>query len=336
MQIHKVVKRTLVATSLMAAGVFVQILLEPLPTVPPEDIQYTNNLKEIVEALDRIQNLERLVAEIPSLNDQSGTGRNPINRVGLPDLEMALSTLRAADQYGYTVVASNSNEVLVSVPVSRPVDDDKQVQTAKLLQSVKAGQLTKELPNGKVVLTAPKSMMVGDVREVEAQVGVNVDEEKLRQVFREGDQHFERAVGVSHKMRAVLYGSSAFGITNVSEQTQDITEGFPSQWRWSVSANREGAQYLTAVLYAIVSTPTEERQVIVDTFRQDIVVEVRPLSWSDYLQMGVNAVKSSWEALVAVLSIVSGATLLKFIKDWWRRRKLTTTPQGSNPQSETT
>jgi hypothetical protein len=321
MRIYKVIKRTLVALALMLTGVLLQSWLDVSRAPPSEDIEYASNLKDIVDALDRIQGVDRLVSHDPSLTGQSGTGVFPVGRGDSRGLEIALSTLRSADQYGYTVLASNSNEVLVSVPVRRLTDDDKQVQTAKLLQSIRAGEMTKELPKGKVVLTAPKSMMVGDVREVEAQVGVNVDEEKLREVFRAGDQHFERAVGVSHKMRAVLYGPAAFGITDLSEHTQDITEGFPSQWRWSVTANREGSQSLTAVLYAIVSTSTEERQVIVDTFRQDIVVEVRPLGWVDYADMGVNAVKSSWEALVALLSIVSGATLLKFIKDWWRKRK---------------
>jgi hypothetical protein len=93
----------------------------------------------------------------------------------------------------------------------------------------------KALPVGKIVLRAPKEMKVGDVRQVDANIGLDVPSDVLEKELRPEDQKLEGSAHLSRKMEASLVGVG-FKIIPLKPEQQTIAIGFPSVWSWSVEA----------------------------------------------------------------------------------------------------
>jgi nitrogen fixation/metabolism regulation signal transduction histidine kinase len=151
------------------------------------------------------------------------------------------------------------------------------------LESMKAlGLKYAELPDGKVALNAPSQMRAGQPHQVEARVGIGVSQEKLEAAFKQGDQHFSGTAKVSYRMSAQLSGPS-FKIQETTPSQQLVAFGVPTMWRWIVEAEEEGSQDLTVTLYAVVPNDNSgEVSLLVDTFTQRILVEVKELTWSEW------------------------------------------------------
>jgi hypothetical protein len=175
---------------------------------------------------------------------------------------------------------------------------DNQLENLIKHKIVVIGEVLKKLPDGKIVIDAPKRMKVDDTRTVYANVGVNVPFEHLRKHLRPEDQSLEGALKVSNEMYATLTGE-AFGIARNSPETQGVAEGFPTIWSWNVKAEKEGEQQLEATLYAIIPDASGGKTTIqyIDSYRQTIGISVKKQSWTDWL-------KSSKEALDNVKALV--------------------------------
>ena len=127
------------------------------------------------------------------------------------------------------------------------------------------GNAIEALPKGKIVLNAPSAMTVGQKREVQANVGIDVPVETLKKHLGAQDQQIVGALSVSSEMIAALSGPD-FTIESITPEQQSIARGFPTVWSWNVTANEDGEQELEATLYALVSN-TRQR---VDSYSQKI------------------------------------------------------------------
>lgn len=231
---------------------------------------------------------------------------------------------------GVSLVASADKRILLSVPVDalaqfprlQPPSDVE--QSLAYLQMRDLGATIHTLPDGKVTLNAPSQMTVGDVREVSALVGVGVAKEKLEEVFRQGDQHFSGDAKISHKMRARLTGAN-FKIEGVTTEEQVVALGLPTMWKWKVDAALEGTQTLTAMLYAVVASGKDEVEIMVDSYDQNITVDVKPLTLRSAWESAKTAFEEAtamWIAVTTFLAAVLSYTGRKFGKFMrWIRSK---------------
>ncbi|PND29091.1 hypothetical protein [Sinorhizobium sp. M4_45] len=211
------------------------------------------------------------------------------------------------------MVASGDDRVLLSVPTQLisqslllsgiPTMNGEGEDTA-LRQMRSLGETIQSLPDGKVALNAPTQMTVGEPREISAVVGVGVPTEELAEVFRKGDQHFSADAKVSHKMVARLTGAN-FKVEEYTTGQQLIALGNPTMWKWRVTASLEGTQTLTAMLYAVVTNGKDDVEVLIDTYDQEITVEVKPMTWMETFSAIKNSVKEAWEIWLAVGGLVS-------------------------------
>jgi hypothetical protein len=181
-------------------------------------------------------------------------------------------------------------------PAAPPASEISKMQSQAL--SLKA------LPVGKIVLRAPKEMKVGDVRQVDANVGLDVPLDVLTKDIRSEDQKLEGSAHLSAKMEASLVGVG-FKITPLKPDQQTIAIGFPSVWSWSVEAKEQGDQELEATLYPILSDGRQR----VDSYTQKINVNVREKTWGESFEAFAHefdAAKSVAVGLFGLVALVAG------------------------------
>jgi hypothetical protein len=190
------------------------------------------------------------------------------------------------------------------------------------------GQQLAALPKGNIVLHAPVTMKVTERSRVDANVGINVPLEVLRQQVPSTDQTFEGSPHVSDDMAATLTGAG-FKIEAITPEQQSIAEGFPTVWSWYIEAKEPGDQELVATLYAIVGT----ERLRVDSWTQKITVNVIELSWSEWLQ----ALSHEIDAVKAVAMTVGGIATagLGWFGILLSRRKKKTSPPKRKPKPAT-
>ena len=211
-----------------------------------------------------------------------------------------------------------------SVPSSSGGPPQSTGLPSQLAQMRTLGQELEQLPKGKIYLSAPIEMKVGDKRVVEARVGVGVPDDVLKGHARTGDQNTVAPLRVSHEMVATLSGL-AFAITPITPERQTVAEGFPTVWEWEVKAKQEGAQELEATLYVLVPDVTSgtARQRI-DSYTQKINVSVTPQTWGEWFasaREGIDAVKAIVVGLASITTFALGWLGISFKR---RRRSLPT------------
>ncbi len=184
------------------------------------------------------------------------------------------------------------------------------------------GDRLRKLPEGRVVLLAPKTMQVNDKREVEARVGYAVPIEVLKKGASSGEEAGEGAVRVSVQMAAVLTGPG-FAIEPVTPEEQSVAKGFPTVWKWNVAAKESGSQELEATLFAIMPY-SEEVRLRIDSYVQTITVNVREETWNETFGAfggAVESVGNGLDQLKGILVTLFGAGITVFGWLKLRRRK---------------
>jgi hypothetical protein len=188
---------------------------------------------------------------------------------------------------------------------------DQRVMDGPIAKILRDRQATLEqLPTGKIVLEAPKAMKVGEVREVHANVGINVPIEVLRKHSRiEDTQSTEGALRVSSEMIAVLTGPG-FKIIATKPEQQSVAEGFPSVWSWDIEARQEGEQELEATLYVLLPSADKSSRQRIDSYTHKIGVSVKDQTWGEWL-------KSRKEEIDAVKALtITGAGAITVVLGW--------------------
>ena len=169
------------------------------------------------------------------------------------------------------------------------------------------GNLVSALPQGDIVLDAPSEMKVGDKRQVDANVGINVPIEDLQKKPQTSNQQIKGKARVSSKMSATLNGAG-FKIASITPEIQEIAEGFPTVWSWNVEAQASGEQELEAVLY-VFPDGDKNSKLRVKSFTQKINVSVREKTLDEWLKTiggDVDTVKGIVVAVGGAATMVIG------------------------------
>jgi hypothetical protein len=157
------------------------------------------------------------------------------------------------------------------------------------------GKTLQGLPEGNIVLYAPNAMRVGERRNVQANVSINVAMETVRKRLDSRTQTFEGWLRVSSEMDATLNGPG-FKIDAFTPERQTIAEGFPTVWSWNVEAEQEGEQELEVTLYAVVGSDRQR----IDSYDQKITVSVREQTWREWLDSLSHEVDTAKTILLAL------------------------------------
>jgi hypothetical protein len=218
-----------------------------------------------------------------------------------------------------TEVASADLPSKPSVP-AQTVDEKPTVPQLSEVEKFLAefGAQLKKLPKGQIVLFAPKAMKVGDKREVEARVGFKVPLEALQKSSSNEATSSGGVLRVSVEMAATLTGPG-FTIEPVTPEEQPVAEGFPTVWKWNVSANDSGSQQLEVTVFAIVPDAGGEVRRRIDSYVQTIAVSVRERTWSDTFETFNKAVESIGASLDGIKGIIlallgAGATVMGWLR----------------------
>jgi hypothetical protein len=159
---------------------------------------------------------------------------------------------------------------------------------------------------GKIVLRAPMNMKVGDIRQVDANVGIDVPLETLQGNLRPGDQKVVGLARLSAEMAAVLVGAG-FKIKPLSPEQQTIAVGFPTVWSWSVEASEQGEQVLEATLYALLPEGAHTPLQRVDSYIQKISVDVRERTWGEWFEAFGKQFDTAKSVVVALFGLATVA-----------------------------
>jgi hypothetical protein len=179
--------------------------------------------------------------------------------------------------------------------------------------------MLEQLPRGRIVLNAPRTMKVSETRAVYANVGINVPIELLRKYSRSEDQSHESLLRVSSEMVAVLTGPG-FAITATTPEQQGVAEGFPTVWSWNVEAKQEGEHELEATLFVLLpSGGYKSVQQRIDSYIHKIGVSIKEQSWSEWLRSRrdeIDAVKT-----IALTLFSAGTAILGWLGWTYTRRR---------------
>jgi hypothetical protein len=185
------------------------------------------------------------------------------------------------------------------------------------------------LPQGQIILLAPKVMTVGDKQKLEARVGLNVSFDQIAKSISSARNVEQGTLHVSPEMIATLDGAG-FKITPLTPEKQSIGQGLTTAWSWTVDAEQEGDRELTATLYALVTMPGSEVRQRIDSYAQNIHVAVRARTFGEWLEYLSKQAKSLNGLVVAGVGI---ATAFGISLHWRRKGQSVSKEDAPSPLS---
>lgn len=168
------------------------------------------------------------------------------------------------------------------------------------------GAAVSRLPDGQLMLQAPKNMAVEDTRIVTAVVGVDVQNLPSSLPVKEDTQTVRGELKVSYQMSAELVGGG-FEIERLTPEIRAVPMGLVTNWKWKVKATSPGDTTLEATLYAHMSSTDGVTPVVVSTYSQPVSISVRAQSWGEWIQSAttaVNAAQALWLSVAAFGGVV--------------------------------
>jgi len=223
-------------------------------------------------------------------------------------------------------IKSNRTSLLRPSTAGQPVSEVAQRNPQETEAVIRAqmdelGKTLESLPKGNIVLNAPAHMVVGDQREVRANVGYNVPIEKLRQELGKSSQQVQGSLRLSTEMAATLTGPG-FKIDGLTSESQAVAAGFPTVWKWNVTAKQDGDEELEATLYAVILRGDKITRLRVESYTQKITVNVQPRTWGEWLTSVSEEVGNVKTVLLAVSGLVTGGLAWLGISwRWWPTAK---------------
>lgn len=223
--------------------------------------------------------------------------------------QLAVATL-APDQSKIKALMNSLPELFINGLTLKATSDSQQIEDS--------GKKLRHLPDGRIILIAKSEMKIGDVAMAEVRVGVGVPDNQMRAELPLSTQLTEGALKVSSQMLAKLTGAG-FKIEPQSPEQQSVAKGFPTVWTWTIEAQHEGRQELTATLYAL--DPGKKQPQWLGSAQKQITVLVRPQSFMEWLGSLSMAVK-------LIAGIVTGiAAIVGVWFKFWRKPKKKPAPR---------
>ncbi len=168
--------------------------------------------------------------------------------------------------------------------------------------------------SGSIAHNAPSSMHLDDTVVIQVLVSPSISPEELQNRITENGPVVTAGLTITPKMKAELIPANpdAFHIQAVHDNAvQLLTSTEPTEWKWLVTANQEGAQLLYLTVYRLIDYGGESwRQVT--SYRDVINVDVTlPQRLAGF----------DWKWLVGiVVTIVLGSILAPIFVQRWNKR----------------
>jgi hypothetical protein len=137
-------------------------------------------------------------------------------------------------------------------------------------------QLTNTL-RGNIIHSAPSNMQVGETAEVTLLVSPSLSTDELASEITTSDEIRTAAINITPWMLAELISPNpdAFNIRPIHEDAQQpLSTVEPTEWKWLVTAEEEGAGRLLLVISRLVQVEDRESWRQVEEYRYPVEVSI--------------------------------------------------------------
>jgi hypothetical protein len=125
---------------------------------------------------------------------------------------------------------------------------------------------------GNIVFNTPQKIRLEEPTIIELVLSPTHSIEELQSSLESQEQIESAEIRISNQMAANLVGTG-FKIEALRPQEQAISSE-QTQWKWAVTPTKSGSQNLELTLSAIINISGQERQLVIETFKKTIEVEV--------------------------------------------------------------
>ena len=164
---------------------------------------------------------------------------------------------------------------------------------------------------GKIAFNTPTTMKVDETKTLQLVLSPSDPEAELKKAITEPGPINLRKIQWANRMEADLV-SSGFKVTPITPKQQGVTTNGGAQWEWQIQAQQAGRQSLHLTLDALLKVDGEITPVAVQTFNENIVVQVTlPQRVSKFVSSNLSWV---WTALIL--------PVLGYLWTRWKGKKL--------------
>ncbi len=163
-----------------------------------------------------------------------------------------------------------------------------------------------------IAYNTPRSMLLDETREVQLLLSPSLSKEALSQRVTPSGQVVSAGINVTSRMQAELKPEDpeAFAIQPLhADAVQLVSNAEPTEWKWSISARKEGQHQLHLTLYRLVEYDGKEYWRKVKEYEDTLQVDVT---------LGQRLSRLDWYWVVGIL--LTGL-LLPALWFWLGRRK---------------
>ena len=172
-------------------------------------------------------------------------------------------------------VATNTNARVTTSNSNASNPGPPSNETENALSTI--DRIRESLRSSDSAFNTPPPMKVGETQAVQFLLGPSRTADELKGMIKEKGRVETEKVQFSDYMQATLLNlDSGLEVKPVTPDKQLISTKQVSEWRWTVTAVKPGAQRLQLRLDAVITQEGSERPLLVNTFNREIMISV---SW---------------------------------------------------------
>ncbi len=156
---------------------------------------------------------------------------------------------------------------------------------------------------GNIAFNTPQKIRLEEPTTIELVLSPTHSIEELQSSLESQGEIESAEIRISNQMAANLVGTG-FKIEALRPQEQAISSD-KTQWKWEVTPTQDGSQSLELTLSAIINISGQERQLVIETFKKTIEIEV------SVGQRVSTFVSGNWEWLWASILVPTAPFLWK-------------------------
>jgi len=165
--------------------------------------------------------------------------------------------------------------------------------------------------NANIAYNAPDRMKLGETVTINLRLNPSKSTDELGQEITDSGTIVTGTIEVTPLMKAELMATNggAFSIQSIHDSAEQVvSKKENTEWAWMVTAQEGGTQTLTLVIYRMIKYQGEEYWREVETYKEDITVEV---------SFGQKMKAIDWKWIVGILLT---AVLIPFFWRWYDKR----------------
>jgi len=178
-------------------------------------------------------------------------------------------------------------------------------------------ELLEETISGNIAYNAPTSMQLDETVEIEMVLSPSLSPEELEQQIVESGEIVSAPLEITPRMKAVLKAvdAEAFRIEALHDDPIQVISGSElTEWKWFVTAKKEGPQELILTVYRLVEYNDSEYWRQVESYENTIEVNVT---------LGQRLARFDWKWIIGIV-----ITAMTIPAVWtWRARRSKPKPQ---------